>query len=260
MHVVGHKWGEFPWEEEVAADEPVREAAIDKEPPQREEEWVSAPSSPQLSGNLHLTEEAWDGTFDLSLVEEHQGSNTLSAEYHAAPLPEVAGSHPESSPRTSSPTSTSTPASWPSTNPTSPPSVASDHKVEASAPCLTTGSETVECHRLDLNDSAQVLKPHSFTGVLAMDTLWLTNQHLPLARSISHYLAPRGKALVIAGFHTGRPRVESFFEVVEDVELAVEWIGEVNTEGIWRQWRLGREDDVMERKRWCVVALLKRAA
>lgn len=81
-----------------------------------------------------------------------------------------------------------------------------------------------------------------------------------------HFLADDSSAriYVIAGFHTGRARVAPFFEeTVPSVGLEVDEIYEMNAEGKRRSWakeRDGGAEDVTERKKWCVVARLKRVA
>jgi len=67
---------------------------------------------------------------------------------------------------------------------------------------------------------------------------------------------------VVAGFHTGRDNVASFFDVAESVGLEVEERWEVDVDGRRREWARSREgqvgEDVTGRKRWLVVAVLKR--
>lgn len=72
-------------------------------------------------------------------------------------------------------------------------------------------------------------------------------------------------AWVVAGFHTGREIVASFFETAVRVGLVVEEIYErdVNATGdmgeVRRNWMPVREgEDAGNRARWCVVAFLRR--
>lgn len=80
---------------------------------------------------------------------------------------------------------------------------------------------------------------------------------------MAHFLSEESSArvLVVAGFHTGRPKVVGFFDKVNDAGFEVESIEEVDVNGKSRAW-LGLNEDgeenVTERKRWLVVAVLRR--
>ena len=66
---------------------------------------------------------------------------------------------------------------------------------------------------------------------------------------------------VIAGFHTGRAKLAPFFDVAAEEGLEVEDIWERNVEGMERKWakeRDGGVEDVTGRKKWLVVAILRR--
>lgn len=92
----------------------------------------------------------------------------------------------------------------------------------------------------------------------------MLGEHENLARSMVHFLSdsPDARVFVIAGFHTGRAKVAPFFEeVVPEVGLEVEEIYEMDAEGKRRAWakeRDGGREDVGERKKWCVLARLRR--
>ena len=103
----------------------------------------------------------------------------------------------------------------------------------------------------------------AFDVVLSCDCLWMPWQHAGLRRSISHFLAPGpgARALVAAGFHTGRGELRGFFdsEALARLGLEVERIWERDCHGAERPWSLDRGlEDVTERKRWLVVAVLRR--
>jgi nicotinamide N-methyltransferase len=72
--------------------------------------------------------------------------------------------------------------------------------------------------------------------------------------------APSARILVIAGFHTGRAKLAAFFEnAVPDSGLEVEEIFELDADGRRRVWQSHAvEEAVGERKKWLVVARLKR--
>lgn len=105
---------------------------------------------------------------------------------------------------------------------------------------------------------------HKYTRVLAADCLWMLGEHENLAKSMLHFLAdtPDARVLCIAGFHTGRAKVVPFFEEVAPQQgLEVEDIYEMDADGARRPWateRDGGREDIGERKKWLVVARLRR--
>jgi len=104
-----------------------------------------------------------------------------------------------------------------------------------------------------------------YTRILAADCLWMPHEHENLALSMQYFLSPHpaARVYVIAGFHTGRAKIAPFFEdVVPQHGLEVEEIYEMNAEGQRRPWakeRDGGREDVGERKKWLVVARLRRS-
>lgn len=103
-----------------------------------------------------------------------------------------------------------------------------------------------------------------YTRILAADCLWMPHEHANLARSMLHFLspAPDARVYVVAGFHTGRAKMAPFLEEeVEKAGLVVEDVFEMDVEGGRRAWvkeREGGKEDVTGRKKWLVVARLKR--
>ena len=101
-----------------------------------------------------------------------------------------------------------------------------------------------------------------YTRVLAADTLWLVAEHNNLVRSMLHFLSPEPSArvLVIAGFHTGRAKIAAFFEeAVPENGLEVEDIFDMDADGQRRTWNpQAPEEPIGERKKWLVLARLKR--
>ena len=93
-------------------------------------------------------------------------------------------------------------------------------------------------------------------------------QHENLARTMKWFLAPTGKVCVVAGFHTGRAIVAEFFQTAVKMGLEIEKIYErdLNSsleEGgeLRREWVNEREGEGVEnRRRWCVIAVLKHAS
>jgi predicted nicotinamide N-methyase len=102
-----------------------------------------------------------------------------------------------------------------------------------------------------------------FDRVLAADCLWMPWQHDALRRSVAWFLREdeAARAWVVAGFHTGRERMRGFFEeeALAGVGLEVERMWERDCDGREREWAWDRgAEDVTERKRWLVVAILRR--
>jgi hypothetical protein len=86
-------------------------------------------------------------------------------------------------------------------------------------------------------------------------------EHESLAHSMLHFLSDESSARIycIAGFHTGRAKVALFFEeVVPEQGLEIEEIYEMDVTGQRRPWDKDR-DDMGERKRWLVLARIRRA-
>lgn len=71
---------------------------------------------------------------------------------------------------------------------------------------------------------------------------------------------PSARILLTAGFHTGRAKIAEFFqEAVPENQLKVEEIFEMDADGRRRPWQpQAPEEAVGERKKWLVVAKLKR--
>jgi predicted nicotinamide N-methyase len=116
-----------------------------------------------------------------------------------------------------------------------------------------------------------------FTRIICADCLWMRDQHQNLVRSILWFLAPPspsaeegdtgGVAWVVAGFHTGRPIVASFFETAVSMGLVIEdiWERDMNATSeageVTREWSPVREGEGPgNRARWCVVAFLRKKA
>lgn len=102
---------------------------------------------------------------------------------------------------------------------------------------------------------------HTFDIILVADCLWMPHQHHNLQRSISWFLAPAGRAWVVAGFHTGRAKMAGFFDplALQHVGLEVERMWERDATGNERRWVRDRGlEDPTGRKRWLVIAILRR--
>ncbi|PYI07291.1 nicotinamide N-methyltransferase [Aspergillus sclerotiicarbonarius CBS 121057] len=105
-----------------------------------------------------------------------------------------------------------------------------------------------------------------FTRIVAADCYWMRSQHENLVRTMRWFLAPEGRVWVVASFHTGRAIVAGFFETALQMGLEIERIYERDLSSaqddgseVHREWVPEREGEGPEnRKRWCVIALLKR--
>ncbi|KAL7269785.1 hypothetical protein RUND412_007542 [Rhizina undulata] len=114
----------------------------------------------------------------------------------------------------------------------------------------------------DLTDPLCESSARKFTRVIAADCMWMDWQHENLCASINRILAEDGLVIAIAGFHTGRKKLAAFFDATEAAGLVpVKPVMERDVEGNERPWvrDRGEEDrDLTERKRWLVIAILRR--
>lgn len=104
---------------------------------------------------------------------------------------------------------------------------------------------------------------HTLDRILLADCLWMPWQHDPLLQSVTYFLSlsPTARCLCIGACHTGREVVARFFERqrLKKLGLEVEEIWERDVDGKEREWEEGREEeDPAMRKRWCIVAVLRR--
>ncbi|KAF9741894.1 hypothetical protein PMIN06_007993 [Paraphaeosphaeria minitans] len=136
---------------------------------------------------------------------------------------------------------------------------------ETNIPVEQRANTTVHGHQWNvLDDDFSTSHAHHYTRILAADCLWMPHEHENLANSMLHFLSdsPDARVYVIAGFHTGRAKVAPFFEeTVPAVGLEIEEMYEMDAEGKRRAWaaeRDGGREDVSERKKWCVLARLRR--
>jgi hypothetical protein len=131
-----------------------------------------------------------------------------------------------------------------------PPELASKYSIQ--------GYEWGEC-----TSPFAITKAHSFSRIIAADCYWMPNEHENLVRSMLHFLneSSEARVLAIAGFHTGRANLAGFFEEAEMQGLEVESIVEEDVAGVRREWAKERDgglENQVERKRWLVIATLKR--
>lgn len=133
-----------------------------------------------------------------------------------------------------------------------------------------------------LTDSFAQENRGRFSRIIAADCLWMKGQHENLVKTLLWFLTPaaaaenndqdaEGKVWIVAGFHTGRAIVASFFETAQRMGLEIEDIYERDLNAseadpkkaehgeVRRAWVPVREGEGPEnRKRWCVIAVLRR--
>lgn len=133
-----------------------------------------------------------------------------------------------------------------------------------------------------------------YTRIIAADCIWMLHQHENLVKTMLWFLSEgdasnglahvddgttavmtngdgsggeEGRVCLVAGLHTGRAIVEHFFDTAVSMGLEVESVYErdLNADGggsgeVRRAWEPVRAGEGIEnRKRWCVVGVLKRA-
>lgn len=130
--------------------------------------------------------------------------------------------------------------------------------VDKNVPETMRENVTIQPHEWGvLTDEFSKAHAHHFTRILCADCLWMDCEHWGFAQSIVHFLATNdnARAWVIAGFHTGRPKIVAFFDTAVQTGLEIEAIWERDGDGNDREWDRDREDQ--EKNRWMVVAILK---
>ena len=91
----------------------------------------------------------------------------------------------------------------------------------------------------------------------------MDGEHYNLAQSMEHFLShgDDARVWVIAGFHTGRAKLVSFFDIADRAGLESEKTWERDADGNEREWvreRNGGQEDATSRNKWLVIAILKR--
>ncbi|KAJ5655703.1 hypothetical protein N7507_007653 [Penicillium longicatenatum] len=141
-----------------------------------------------------------------------------------------------------------------------------DHNLSKRTP---TPSAEVSIHPHEwgvLTDTFAEQNKGGYSRIIAADCFWMVSQHENITRTMQWFLAPGGKVWIVAGFHTGRAIVAGFFEMALKHGFEIEKIFERDQvksgehgEEIRREWLPVRDDESIEsRRRWCVVAVLKR--
>jgi len=111
------------------------------------------------------------------------------------------------------------------------------------------------------NDAFSEKNKGGFGTILCADCMWMPWEHLNLLKSIAWFMKDGGRAWVVAALHTGRQKMRGFFEEekLQETGLVIERIWERDATGKERAWVSDRGiEDVTERKRWLVIAILRR--
>lgn len=114
-----------------------------------------------------------------------------------------------------------------------------------------------------LMDPFSKTRGYQFTRILSADCLWLSGEHENLIKSMLHFLSYESAARVwmVAGFHTGRFNLASFFAAADNAGLETETIYERNVDGRRRTWTAedsGQKESIADLRKWLVVASMKR--
>jgi len=111
-----------------------------------------------------------------------------------------------------------------------------------------------------IEDAFSAAHASQFSRILSADCLWMTGEYLNLVQSMLHFLAHgnHARVWVTAGFHTGRPTIAHFFTLAASAGLEAAKIWERDVYGNVRPWSETREEDITARKKWLVVAILRR--
>ena len=136
--------------------------------------------------------------------------------------------------------------------------------VESNVPKELQQKLTVQGHEWGvLTDDFSKAYAKQFSRILCADCLWMDGEHYGLAQSMEHFLSYKDDARVwvIAGFHTGRAKLVSFFDIAAQAGLETESIWERDADGNEREWvreRSSGQEDAAGRNKWLVVAILRR--
>ena len=136
--------------------------------------------------------------------------------------------------------------------------------VERNVPEEQRQKLTVQGHEWGvLTDDFSKAYANHFSRILCADCLWMDGEHYSLAQSMEHFLSHKedARVWVIAGFHTGRAKLVSFFDIAAQAGLETERIWERDADGNEREWereRNGGQEDATGRNKWLVVGILKR--
>ena len=108
--------------------------------------------------------------------------------------------------------------------------------------------------------SEEGIDKNHYHVVVAIDTLWISETHEALCRSIARALKKEEdcRVYVVAGIHTGRWVLESFLKTVLKYGLCIDYLVEFRIrDGSERGWYAGREETIEERGEWLLYIRLR---
>jgi nicotinamide N-methyltransferase len=118
-----------------------------------------------------------------------------------------------------------------------------------------TGRITVQ--PLDWKDISG-LKDKRYDSIVAADTLWNSQLHLPFCQTLKAGLHPKAKTHLIAGLHTGRYTLQHFITVAQSLGFVIHKLMEHHISGReTREWKVEREGESSEdRVHWLLYIRL----
>jgi len=110
---------------------------------------------------------------------------------------------------------------------------------------------------LDWNNASS-LKGKKYDRIVAADTLWSSELHLPFCQTLQAGLRLKAKAHLLAGLHTGRYVLQNFMTVARDLGFVIDKLLEYHiTKQETREWELEREGESNEdRVHWLLYIRL----
>lgn len=104
---------------------------------------------------------------------------------------------------------------------------------------------------------------YRFTRIVSADCLWMSEQHHELVQSMLRFFSfdSDARVYIVAGFHTGRAVVASFFKVAEEAGLETKEIWERDVDKNDREWIEQGDtatEDITARDKWLIVVTLRR--
>jgi nicotinamide N-methyltransferase len=108
--------------------------------------------------------------------------------------------------------------------------------------------------------SGEGIDENHYHVVVAMDTLWTSETHVPLCQSIARALKREEdcRVYVVAGIHTGRWVLDAFLKRIVQYGLCIDYLVELHVrDGYEREWYAGREEAPEEGREWLLYIRLR---
>jgi EEF1A N-terminal glycine/lysine methyltransferase len=111
---------------------------------------------------------------------------------------------------------------------------------------------------LDWNDISGLKR---YDSIVAADTLWNSQLHLPFCQTLKAGLHPIAKAHLLAGLHTGRYTLQHFISVTQSLGFVIHKLMEYHISGReTRGWQVEREGESSDdRVHWLLYIRLSLA-